>query len=257
MPKIQYDKFLSEIYDDAPYFGQGRSRELDKFNAFYFDYMSPADPRVLEFGSGTGMLSIPLARAGFNVDSVDISPHMHDVMSDKLRSESNQVADNINQIVADATTFNGVEPYSSIVMPEGILIALPEQQLQVSLLESCHRNLKRGGRIYTDFFQPRYKIIYHKTDTEYTRFRTKAGERYLLGIHFKNDEYTQIQDWNVVFTKIENGVATDEVIEMDLRFRYVFYSEIQWMLKHCGFRVIDIDVNHADGRGFAVIAEKV
>ena len=257
MPDVQYDKFLSEIYDETPYFGQGRSRELEKFNAFYFAYLTSTERRVLEFGSGTGMLSIPLARAAFRLDSVDISPHMHDVLSAKLRSESEEVGNNINQIVADATTFTAPEAYDSIVMPEGILIALPDQGLQMALLESCHRNLRRGGRIYTDFFQPRYKVIYHKDVTEYTRFRTKRDELYILGVHFKNDEYTQVQEWDLAFTKVDNGTATDDVVEMSLQFRYIFCSEIEWMLKHTGFKVIDIDVEYADRRGFAVVAEKL
>src|SRR4051794_28337956 len=100
VPKVQYDKFLAEIYDETPYFGQGRSRELEKFNAFYFEYLKSTERPVLELGSGTGMLSVPLARAGFCLDCVDISPHMQDVLSAKLRAEREDVAQNVNQIVA-------------------------------------------------------------------------------------------------------------------------------------------------------------
>jgi hypothetical protein len=140
-------------------------------------------------------------------------------------------------------------------MPEGVIIAIPDVDLQMALLENCYRNLKRGGRIYTDFFQPNYKAIYHKELKEYSRFRTKAGEVYLLEIIFTNDEYTQVQNWDVTYTRIIGGEKAD-VISMNVKFRYIFYSEIQLMLQKCGFKVIDIDVNYADRRGFAVIAEK-
>lgn len=256
MDDIYYEEFLSKIYDDSPFFGQARSREIDKFNNFYYEALKNENRRILEFGSATGMLSIPLARAGHKLDSVDISPYMQSVLSEKLKNEDKSVADNINQIVADAIQYKGEHLYNSIVMPEGILIAIPDAELQKELLDSCYRNLDKHGRIYTDFFQPRYKIIYNKTLSECTRFRTKTGDLYLLDINFTNNEYTQLQDWNVKYTKIENGEKVNE-IEVDVTFRYIFYSEIQLLLKQTGFKVIDIDVNYADGRGFSVIAEKV
>jgi SAM-dependent methyltransferase len=256
MSDIYYEEFLSKIYDDAPYFGQGRLRELDKFNQFYYEHLRDEDQRILEFGSGTGRLSIPLARLGHRLDSVDISPYMHDVLSEKLKGESCEVAGRINQILADAIEYRGPKLYNSIVMPEGILIAIPDAQLQMGLLKSCYANLRLHGRIYTDFFQPRYKVIYEKTLTEYTRFRTRTGNVYLLEMNFTNDEYTQIQDWHAVFTKIEQGEKRN-VTEVDVKFRYIFLSELELMLRLCGFKLIDIDVTYAGGRGFAVIAEKV
>lgn len=256
MSKIYYEEFLSRIYDDSPFFGQGRTRELDKFNAFYFENLKHEEERILEFGSNTGVLSIPLARAGYKLDCVDISPYMYQVLSEKLKKESKYVAENINQILADAIEYQGSHLYNSILLPESLLVAIPDATLQMDLLKSCYRNLKPGGRIYMDFFQPIYKIIYHKTLCEHSRFRTANGEVYIVTVNFTNNEYTQIQDWNVIYTKTENGDKTD-VTEVNVKFRYVFYSEIQLMLQQAGFKVIDIDVNYADGRGFAVIAEKV
>ena len=255
-PEVAYDKFIADIYDSSPYFGQGKARELEKFNAPYFRYLASRRGRILEFGSGTGMLTIPLARAGYELDSVDISPYMHDVLTRKLENEEPRVMRNIKQIVADATTYIGSELYHSIVMPEGILIALPSADLQMSLLQSCHRNLASDGRIHIDFFQPLYKVIYHETLTEYSRFRTPLRETYLMSIEFINDKYSQVQHWKVTYTKVEDGVKRDSVV-VDLDFRYVFYSEIKLMLQITGFRVIELDVGYADGRGFFLVAEKI
>jgi SAM-dependent methyltransferase len=256
MDEIYYDRFLSNIYDDAPYFGQARSREPDLFNRFYFDHLTDRTPRVLEFGSGTGGLTIALARAGFMMDSVDISPYMHEVLVGRLRHEDASVSSRVRQIVADATTYKGAEPYESIVMPEGILIAIPDREVQLALLDSCHRNLRKGGRILTDFFQPRYKVILEKTVREYTRFRTRGGDDYLLSVTFRNDEHSQIQDWEAVFTR-NSPAGPAETIPVNVKFRYLFYSEIQLMLERCGFKVIDIVVGYAGGRGFSVVAAQV
>ena len=256
MLKIDYEAFLSRIYDDSPYFGQGRAKELEKFNKFYFDNIKEKNEPLLEFGSGTGMLTIPMARAGYKIDSVDISPYMQEILAEKLAAEIPEVSSNVNQILGDAIQFNASQPYGSIIMPEGILIAIPDATLQIQLLESCYRNLRPGGRIYTDFFQPRYKVIYNKTVSEHTRFRTSKGDLYLMNINYDNDEYTQVQNWKVIYKKIENGTITEE-IEANATFRYLFYSEVQLMLKQTGFKVIDIDTDYAEGRGFSIIGEKI
>lgn len=256
MTEVQYDKFLSRVYDDAPYFGQNRSREPDLFNGFYFEHLRDKTRRILELGSATGMLTVPMARAGFLMDSVDISPAMHEILADRLRAEDPSVASRVRQILADATTYMADEPYDSIVMPEGIVLSLGTRVLQLALLENCHRNLRTGGRIYTDFAQPRYKLLYEKVLREHTRFRTRDGDQYLLSVTFRYDSHSQIETWDAVFAR-QGTEAGPEQIDVAVSFRNLFHSEIQFMLERCGFKVIDIDVNHARGLGFAVIAEKL
>lgn len=252
---IAYERFIADIYDHSPFFGQGKTRELDKFNAPYFRHLAGRPGPLLEFGTGTGNLSIPLARAGYRFDSVDISPYMQAVARLKLSNEDERVVRNVNLIVADATTYESPEPCNSIVMPEGILIAIADAEVQMALLRSCHRNLKARGRIFTDFFQPYYKAIDQGTLTEHTRFRTPDGKLYLMTMEITTDRYTQVQQWKATYTLVENGEQR-EPVEVILQFRYVFCSEVRWMLQAAGFCAIDIDVDFADARGFFVVAEK-
>jgi ubiquinone/menaquinone biosynthesis C-methylase UbiE len=256
MNTVNYNRFIAQIYDDSPYFGKARMKEIDKFNGFYLRELDKAPERILEFGSGTGPLTIPLARMGHTIDSVDISSHMHDVIREKLEDEDMEVCERINLIETDAIQFKGAQLYKTIVMPEGILIALADPKQQIDLLYSCNRNLIVGGRFYCDCFQPNYKRIYGKDTTEHTRFRTKTGQLYILSVSFLNDEYTQIQKWNMTYTRISRGVE-EEKINVTLEFRYVFYSELLLLLEKCGFKPINIDVSYADHRGFSIIAEKV
>ncbi|WP_167229062.1 class I SAM-dependent methyltransferase [Massilia rubra] len=253
---VSYEKFIAEIYDSSPFFGQGKARELEKFNAPYFRYLKDRSKRILEFGSGTGMLTVPLARAGYQLDSVDISPFMHDVLKSKLEQQSDAVRQCVKQIVADATSYRGAAPYDTIVMPEGILIALPSDALQMALLRSCHRNLAPGGLILIDCFQPYYQVISGEKKTDYSRFRTPDGRTYLMQIHFTNDSYTQIQNWHVIYTEIVDGNELPGIV-VNLDFRYVFCSELKLMLEIAGFRVVELDVEFAERRGFFLAAEKV
>lgn len=253
---VAYERFLAEIYDSAPFFGEGRTRELDLFNAPYFHHLAGCAERILEFGSATGNLTVPLARAGVQIDSVDISPYMHDVLSGKLRGEEAAVVDRVHQIVADASTYVGPARYRSVVMPEGILIALPDAELQMAVLRNCCRNLVDGGRLYMDFFQPDYRVIHQEAVTEFSRLHAPDGRLYLMEVKFTNEKYSQVQHWAVTFIRLEGGERRDNVV-VDLDFRYVFPSECRLMLQIAGFRVVEFDVEYARRRGFFVVAEKV
>lgn len=190
--EIVYDKFIAEIYDYSPCFGQARALEPDKFNGFYYKEITDKNDKILEFGSGTGPLTIPFAKKGFKMDSVDIFPHMHNVIREKLKNEDDNTRKNINLIETDALKFQGKHLYDKIVMPEGIIISLADQKMQMALLESCNKNLRIGGRIYFDCFQPYYDIINGKTKTHFTRFTDKNKDKYILKTTYVNDEYTQI-----------------------------------------------------------------
>ncbi|WP_029030756.1 class I SAM-dependent methyltransferase [Salinarimonas rosea] len=250
-----YDAFLADIYDHSPYFCQGRTRELDRFNAPYFRHLEGRSKSVLEFGSGTGMLTIPLATRGYGVTSVDNSPDMHDVLGAKLRDVEPQVAGRVEQVLADALTYRAPEPAETIVMPEGILIALPDRALQRALLESCHRNLAPGGRLMTDFFQPRFDLVHRDELTEFTRFRTPDGRAYLMTMRLRNDRYTQVQHWTATYAELAGGETVREVV-VEVPFRYLTASEIELLLELCGFRVVELDTEYADRRGFFLVAEK-
>jgi SAM-dependent methyltransferase len=253
-----YDEFLSGVYDYSPFFGQARTRETDKFNRFYLDSLpSPDQGRIVEFGSATGQLSIPLARAGYRVDAVDNSRFMHAMLARKLEREPAAVRANIRQVLADATTHRGDEPYAAVVMGESFLTALPDEDLQFAMLMNCHANLHTGGRIHTDFLQPLYKVISNGSLREFSRFRDGDGTVYLLRVDQTTDRYTQSLELDCAFTRVCDGRAAETPIEVHAKFRYLQYSEIRLMLKLCAFNVLSIDTKYADGRGFSIVAEKV
>lgn len=255
MEEVVYDEFLAHIYDDSPCFGRARNQELDKFNNPYYENLKHEQGTILEFGSGTGLLAVPLAQRGYRIDCVDISPYMHDVIREKLHREPADVKQNIRLIVGDALTYTALNRYSSIVMSEGIIIALPSVEQQTALLKNCNRNLVIGGKLYFDCFQPNYKIIQNRNILEYTRFRTKNRDLYVMKVNYNNNEYTQVQKLDITYTKMDKGLILEEV-NVKVLFRYIFYSEINLMLKMAGFRP-SIDTQYADGRGFFVIAKKV
>ena len=133
---------------------------------------------------------------------------------------------------------------------------MSDKAQQRALLMSCHRNLATAGRIYTDFFQPRYDLIERNCMTEFTRFRTSDQRLYLMRIDLSNNRYSQIQHWSATYWRIEKGEKAEQ-ITAEVDFRYLFQSEVELLLELCGFRTVEFDTDYADGRGFFVVAEKI
>lgn len=256
MKDIDYDDFLSDMYDDSPFFGRARMQNLQDFNRIYFDNLKPGD-KILELGSATGMLTVDLARAGFELTSIDIAPSMHRVLQRKLAQQSQETRDNVTILLDDATTFLGPERYDAIVMAEGLVIAMPNKAMQRALFENCHRNLRPGGLVITDFFQPYYKAVSEEGLTNHTRFRTADGTPYMLTVSFKNDPHEQRQIWNCVYRNMSDDPELASTISASVQFCYVLKAEMELLLELTGFKVLEFNTDYADGRGFSLVAKRL
>ena len=62
-----YDSLYQDVTEDIPMY----LKLLDGYK------------NILEFGAGTGRITIPLAEAGHNVDAVDIEANMLDIFNKK------------------------------------------------------------------------------------------------------------------------------------------------------------------------------
>src|SRR3990167_6113009 len=82
--KLLYDKALSFFYDDitrSGYYDYNKEVKLIK-------KILGSRKTLLELGSGTGNLLIPLAKAGFKVTGIDNSPHMIKLLGAKAHKEN-------------------------------------------------------------------------------------------------------------------------------------------------------------------------
>lgn len=263
MSEVQYDEFLAAVYDVAPTFGWWKSRSIDRINKPYIEGAKQTDGRILEFGTATGMLTIALARQGFHVTSVDISQYMHETVRKKLKLEDKCVSENVHLINDDVLTYSAEKPFDMIAMPDGLFIAIADQKLQMQLLRNCHRNLRKGGRLYFDLAtaitvvanKPEY-LFHPGTFTTYSRFRTKNGDLYIMKLDTTTDPITQHCDLDYVFTKIHDD-RSEEHQSAHISYRYVHFGELALMLEQSGFKVIKIDLDYFDGIFFFAAAEKI
>jgi SAM-dependent methyltransferase len=107
---------------------------------------------LLELGCGTGRALIPLAKAGYRVTGVDISPEMLRLAGAKVRSA--RVAKRVTLIEGDYATvpLDGTYRFAFVLM--NTFLHLLEQTDQLRALRHWREHLQPGGLLLLDLFHP-------------------------------------------------------------------------------------------------------
>jgi ubiquinone/menaquinone biosynthesis C-methylase UbiE len=126
---------------------------------FYLELAAKTGGPVLELGAGTGRISIPLARAGYEVTALDLNQIMLDEMRAKLSAEDAAVSARIETQLGDMSSFELGREYKLIIMPFRGFQHLLSPAEQRSCLERVARHLAPGGRFVFDAFCPNFDFL--------------------------------------------------------------------------------------------------
>ncbi len=102
--------------------------------------------RVLDAACGTGRLSIPLVKMGYEVTGLDITPAMMEVAKQKKGS------DKVRFVVGDMCTYKGKKKFDAIVCGSNTLCHLMTDKKAVACLKNFRKNLVRGGTVVFDLW---------------------------------------------------------------------------------------------------------
>lgn len=104
--------------------------------------------RMLELAPGTGRVTLPLLRAGLEVDGVEISGEMLARLRDKPGGRTVEI------IARDMTGFSTDRRYALVLLAFNTLFAPLEEHLQQGVFDSVHDALEDGGSFVVDCFMP-------------------------------------------------------------------------------------------------------
>jgi cyclopropane fatty-acyl-phospholipid synthase-like methyltransferase len=187
-------------------------------------------------------LTIPLAKAGYDVVGLDLSEPMVNETRKKLEKENLQ---------ADVFTGNMVDfsidrRFSlAIIARSGFMHLLtPSDQRQALLNIKSH--LVDGGVLTLNTFAPNVESQFeqiHTTENDYT-FRTEymnnEGKKERIYNAIGYDQATQIMSGNWKFeTFDENGHVISTRIR-PLKMRQTYKVELEYLIELCGFTILNI-----------------
>jgi SAM-dependent methyltransferase len=242
---------------------------FDRFARFYdADYRDYADDveaigllaadtgdPLLELGSGTGRLLVPLAAAGHTVTGVDISPAQLAVARDKLAGVG--TGRQVTLVEGDLRTFQLPRTdYAFAFCTSNTLMHFTTVSDQLAVLQNAHRHLRSGGLLLVDLFNPdvvRLAAVNGLMELADQWEDASTGGQVLKWSVRTVDWGEQIQDTLFIYEEcMPDGQNRRTLCPFTLRF--LWRSEAELMMRLAGFAVEDV-WGDFDGSDYSVASD--
>lgn len=217
------------IYDANIY--DGMNTHIDDLQ-FYKQWLPKSvDARILEFCCGTGRLTIPIAKYGYDICGVDYTSSM----LDQAKIKASEAGLKIRFIEADIRTLNLHEKYDLVFIPFNSIHHLYENEDLFKVFSVVKKHLKDGGLFLFDCFNPNIQYIVEgeKEQKVITTYTTNDGREVLIKQTMRYENKTQINriEWHYYINGKFNSIQ-------NLDMRMFFPQEIDSYLKWNGFKII-------------------
>lgn len=204
--------------------------------AFYRRQARATGGPILEIACGTGRVSVPLARAGFDVTGLDLSPHMLAI------ARAKPGADRVRWVRGNMRRFSLGRRFRLILVPFRSFQRLLTVEAQRECLECIRRHLRPGGTLVLSLFDPRLDLCTPgpKVPEERSNALDPAtGRVYDLLIHDRRNDpvsqtFTTTWDWT---ERVPRGHRARRW-RYTLPMRWTYRWEMRHLLELSGFEPI-------------------
>lgn len=217
------------IYDPNVY--DGMNTDLSDLK-FYKKWLPKhTDARILELCCGTGRLTLPIAKDGYNISGVDFTSSM----LEKAKAKALKAGLKIEFIEADIRTLDLNDTYDLIFIPFNSIHHLYQNEDLFKALTVVKNHLKPNGLFLLDCYNPNIQYITEgeKEQKEIAHYRTKDGRKVLIKQNMQYERKTQINriEWHYFINDEFNSMQ-------NLDMRLYFPQELDSYLKHNGFKIL-------------------
>ena len=203
--------------------------------ALYLGFAERTGGPLLELGCGTGRLLLPLARAGFSITGVDMSPRMLEVAQAKVDAAG--LDDQITLVQADMREVNLPQQYRLAFIAINSFMHLVTLEDQLAALRTWRKLLLPGGLLLIDVDNPDPRHLLEadgRLDLQGRWFDPDTGATVLKHMSRTLDAARQLQ--HVLF--IYDEVFPDGQVRRTLapfQARYLYRYEGELLLNKAGF----------------------
>lgn len=216
------------IYDADIYDGMNTSvTDLE----FYKRWLPKnKNARILELCCGTGRLTIPIAKDGYDITGVDYTVSM----LEQAKEKASEAGVDIEFIEADIRALKLSEKYDLIFIPFNSIHHLYKNEDLFQAFQVVKNHLKEGGLFLLDCFNPNIQFIVEgeKEQKEIAKYTTNGGREVLIKQIMRYENKTQINriEWHYYI----NG-EFDSIQNLDMRL--FFPQELDSYLERSGFNI--------------------
>ena len=236
---LNYDFYLPEVVKNTYY--------LDGFLEFHISLAKEYGQRgILDIACGTGALTIPLAKAGYDVAALDLSAPMVEITTEKLLQE-NLKAD---LFTANMTDFKMNRKFSLAVIARSGFMHLLTAREQRQTLINISDHLTEGGVLTFNHFQP-FPIIQAKqmqsSPDEYSfraEYINNEGIKERISEALTYNHITQVMSGNWKFETLDNNGNITAMRVRPQAMRHTYRQEMEYLFELCGYEVIAVYNNY-------------
>ncbi|WP_432666189.1 class I SAM-dependent methyltransferase [Wukongibacter baidiensis] len=105
---------------------------------------------ILEPYCGTGRIALPLAREGYKVTGIDSAEGMLQSFREKIKTEGNYAANNIEIYKSDFLSYDTERRYDAVLLGGNCLYIYGEPEIQGKVILKAKELVKPGGYIFID-----------------------------------------------------------------------------------------------------------
>jgi 2-polyprenyl-3-methyl-5-hydroxy-6-metoxy-1,4-benzoquinol methylase len=184
--------------------------------------------RILDIGCGTGRHAIELTKRGYQVTGIDYS----ESMLARARSKASAEGLSVDFRRHDARDLPFQEEFDLVMMIcEGAFPLMETDEMNYQILHNAANALKTNGKLIFTTLNGLFPLFHSVKD-----FLDANAQPGNAVSHTNTFDLMTFRDINVT-------VAVDDLgktLELNCNERYYVPSEITWLLKSLGFKVIDI-----------------
>ncbi len=218
-----YDIMHAEFSDDT--------RFLQEFVGMLGD-----SPRVLELGSGTGRLLLPLLDAGASVVGLDREPAMVSVARRRLGFYGGRV----NLVEGDMRDFDLPQQFDLVLIGLNTFMHLLTIKDQLRTLECAHRHLRPAGLLLLDLANPHavvrdtpIGVVQHRFTRKLPVEPTATVTLWCTTVLSPSEQLTHT---TLFFDELsDSGTLLRSIAEVQLRLTYRY--ELEHLLHRAGFSI--------------------
>lgn len=236
---INYDLYLPEVVKNSYY--------LNDFEKFHLSLAKEHGmDGVLDIACGTGALTLPFSKAGYDVTALDLSAPMIDVTREKLQKENL----NADLLVANMTDFKIDHEFSlAIIARSGFMHLLTAKEQRKALL-NIKDHMTEGGVLTFNHFQP-YPVIQAKqmqsSPDDYSfraEYINSEGKKERIYEAHTYDYISQVMRGNWKFETLDNDGNVIAERKRPQAMRHTYRQEMEYLLELCGYEVMGVYNNY-------------
>ncbi|MBL76202.1 MAG: hypothetical protein CL763_04715 [Chloroflexi bacterium] len=229
-----YDEWAS-IYDEV-------YADLNHDLPLYIHQAKVSTGPVLELGSGTGRVSLPIAAEGIDIVGIDISPKMVELANSKAINLG--LSKKCMFQTGDITNFELAERFPLIILPYRSFQSLLNVDDQKRALRNIRKHLTSEGLLVMDTFNPDIEQLADRnsvdTPIHLVDVSRKGGGTVVIWGMNEWDQLTQINDIRLIIEFLDDEGLVQKKIYRDYSQRYSFQYEMEHLIELSGFSLMEV-----------------